>query len=48
VSGGSATGGSLRWHDPDRFSGFDLSRVAAAPQAVVHIMDIRASLHKAS
>ncbi len=36
VGGGSATGGSLRWNDPDRFSGFDLSRVAAAPQAVSH------------
>ena len=25
--------GSLRWNDPDRFDGFDLSRVAAAPLA---------------
>jgi hypothetical protein len=26
-------GGSLRWHDPDRFDGFDLSRATcAAPQ----------------
>jgi hypothetical protein len=30
-----AIGGSLRWHDPDRFDGFDLSRAThAAPQAV--------------
>src|SRR5262249_60403987 len=30
-----AIGGSLRWNDPDRFDGFDLSRAtSAAPQAV--------------
>src|SRR5262249_19163996 len=29
-----ASGGSLRWNDPDRFHGCDLSRVSAAPQAV--------------
>jgi hypothetical protein len=46
VRGGSATGGSLRWNDPDRFDGFDLSRVAAAPQAVHRMMGIPAQLHK--
>src|SRR5437763_15755993 len=34
-----AIGGSLRWHDPDRFDGFDLSRSFAAPQAVGAIID---------
>src|SRR4029077_10781183 len=34
MRGRSASGGSLRWNDPDRFHGYDLSRVAAAPQAV--------------
>src|SRR6266568_7010594 len=27
-----AIGGSLRWHDPDRFDGFDLSRVLRHPR----------------
>src|SRR5215472_16957808 len=34
MKGDPSTRGSLRWHDPDRFDGFDLSRVLAAPQAV--------------
>ena len=31
-------GGSLRWHDPDRFDGCDLSRGSAAPQSVPFII----------
>ena len=34
VRAGPSRGGSLRWHDPDRFDGCDLSRGPAAPQAV--------------
>ena len=34
MKGDPSTRGSLRWHDPDRFDGFDLSRDFAAPQAV--------------
>src|SRR6516162_6851064 len=34
MRGGSAIGGSLRWNDPDRFHGYDLSRSGAAPHAV--------------
>ena len=45
--GGSASGGSLRWNDPDRFHGYDLSRGSAAPQAVEPMMGIPAPLHKA-
>ena len=33
VTGGPSRGGSLRWHDPDRFDGCALSRGSAAPQA---------------
>src|ERR687887_121141 len=44
--GGSASGGSLRWNDPDRFHGYDLSRVSAAPQAVEPMMGIPSPLHK--
>jgi len=35
-----AIGGSLRWHDPDRFDGFDLSRARAAPQAVAASLSV--------
>ena len=39
--------GSLRWNDPDRFDGFDLSRVAsAAPLADVAMMVIFAPSDK--
>ena len=34
------------WNNPDRFVGFDLSRVAAAPQAVLPMMGFPAPLHK--
>jgi hypothetical protein len=44
--GGSASGGSLRWNDPDRFHGYDLSRSGAAPQAVEPMMGIPAAFHK--
>lgn len=44
--GGSASGGSLRWNDPDRFHGYDLSRGSAAPQAVETMMGIPAPFHK--
>ena len=46
MRGDSATGGSLRWNDPDRFDGFDLSHVAAAPQAVHRMMGIPMPMHK--
>src|SRR5512133_1181957 len=44
--GGSASGGSLRWNDPDRFHGYDLSRSGAAPQAVEPMMGMPAAFHK--
>src|SRR5438034_2774750 len=44
--GGSASGGSLRWNDPDRFHGYDLSRGSAAPQAVEPMMGIPSPFHK--
>jgi hypothetical protein len=45
--GWSVRCGSLRWYDPDRFDGFDLSRVSlAAPLADGVIMGILAPFGK--
>src|SRR6266403_2946302 len=42
-----AIGGSLRWHDPDRFDGFDLSRVLRHPRPSEHIIGSLARSGKA-